>query len=149
MRLLQLSAIVLPALLLASCGNTAPPAAPSSETSAPQQVAEAAPAADDSLAPLFGTWALDPAQCGGQVLKISKVRFEGAENGCDVSGYTDNGDGTFTAAMSCTSQGTTADESIKMRPVFAPSGEGIELTYLNRDNLASTVLRCPEPAPAN
>ena len=149
MRLLQLSAIVFPALLLASCGNSAPPAAPSSEAAAPQQVAQTAPADDNSLAPLFGTWALDPTQCGGQVLKISKTRFEGAENGCDISAYTDNGDGTFTAAMSCTSQGTTADESIQMRPVFAPTGEGVELTYLNRDNLGSTVLRCPEPAPAN
>jgi hypothetical protein len=150
MRLAQLSAIVIPALLLASCGGNTPPAAPSSEAPAAEQTAAAAaPAADDALAPLFGTWALDPAQCGGQVLKISKSRFEGAENGCDISGYTDNGDGTFTAAMSCTSQGTTAEESIQMRPVFAPTGEGVELTYLNRDNLASTVLRCPEPAASN
>lgn len=101
------------------------------------------------LAPLFGTWALDPKQCGGQVLKISKTRFEGADNGCDISGYTDNGDGTYTAAMSCTSGGQTAAENIQMRPIFAPTGEGIDLVYLNRDNLATTVLRCPEPAAAN
>jgi predicted small lipoprotein YifL len=149
MRLLHLSATLLSALLLASCGNNAPPAAPSSEVPTAQQAAATAPATDDSLTPLFGTWALDPAQCGGQVLKISRARFEGAENGCDISGYTDNGDGTYTAAMSCVSQGQTANESIKMRPVFAPTGEGIELTYVNRDNLASTVLRCPEPTPAN
>ena len=150
MRFLQVSAIVVPALLLASCGNNAAPAGPSSEAPASEQAAAAAgPAADDALAPLFGTWALNAAQCEVQVLKITKTRFEGAENGCDISGYTDNGDGTYTAAMSCMSQGETANESIQMRPVFAPTGEGIELTYLNRDNLETTVLRCPEPAPAN
>jgi hypothetical protein len=46
--------------------------------------------------------------------------------------------------MTCTSQGQSADESIKMRPIFAPTGEGIELTYLNRNNLETTLLRCPD-----
>jgi hypothetical protein len=141
-------AVLVPALALSSCGGNPPPTNPSSET-AQAQPAQSSVAADDALAPLFGTWALDPAQCGGQVLKISKSRFEGAENGCDISGYTDNGDGSYTAAMSCTAEGQTASESIKMRPIFTPTGEGIDLTYLNRENLTTTVLRCPEPAAAN
>lgn len=142
-RLLPLA--VIPALFLAACGGGEPPAPPaSSEAPAATTPVATAPASDDALAPLFGTWALDPNQCDGPVLKISKTRFEGAENGCDISGYTDNGDGTYTAAMNCTAEGTMADESIQMRPIFAPSGEGIELVYLNRDNLAATILRCPD-----
>ncbi|RYE10225.1 MAG: hypothetical protein EOP22_05740 [Hyphomicrobiales bacterium] len=141
---------VLPALLLAACGGEPAPTPPAASAAAPAATpAVAAPASDELLAPLFGTWALDPSQCGGPVLKISKARFEGAENGCDISGFTDNGDGTFTAAMSCTAEGQTAGESIKMRPIFAPTGEGIDLTYVDRDNLETTVLRCPEPAAAN
>ena len=148
MRLLPLA--VLPALLLAACsgGEPAAPAAPAASSEAPAPVA-ATPASDDALAPLFGTWALDPAQCSGPVLKISKARFEGAENGCDISSFTENGNGSYTAAMSCAAEGQTANESIQMRPIFAPTGEGIDLVYLNRDNLAATVLRCPEPAAAN
>ncbi len=148
-RLLPLA--VLPALFLAACSGEPTPA-PSATASSEAPAAPAAtpvasaPAADDALSPLFGTWALDPRQCDGPVLKISKARFEGAENGCDISGYSDNGDGTYTAAMSCVAEGQTANESIQMRPIFAPTGEGIELVYLNRDNLATTVLRCPEPA---
>ncbi len=136
-------------LLVSACGGPAPapeqPAQPSSAAPAPQQPA----AVDDAmLEPVVGTWGLDPAVCD-QVIRISKTRFEGAENGCDISGFTDNGDGTLTAAMSCTSQGQTADEQIKMRPVFAPTGEGLELTYLNRDNLQTLLLRCAEPSAAN
>ncbi len=142
MRLSVLPLVILPTLALAACSGESPPAA--SSAPAPAAVAEvAAPAADDALAPLFGTWALDPTQCAGPVLSISKTRFEGAENGCDISGFTDNGNGTYTAALSCLGEGQAVEEQIAMRPVFAPSGEGIELTYINRDNLQTTVLRCP------
>jgi hypothetical protein len=140
MRHVLSAAFLLPVLFLAGCGGGAPPQ-PAPSEAAPQPVA----AADDALAPLFGDWGLDPAQCQ-QVIRISKTRFEGAENGCDIASFTDNGDGTFTAAMTCSSQGTSADEQIRMRPVFAPTGEGVELTYLNRDNLETTLLRCAPPA---
>ncbi len=29
-----------------------------------------------------------------------------------------------------------------MRPIFAPTGEGIDMVYLDRDNFKSEVLRC-------
>ena len=133
------AAILLPPLLLAACtgANDTPPA-PSSQaggTTPSQPVA----AGDEALAPLFGTWALDPAACS-QTLKISKTRFEGAESGCDITSYSDNGDGSYTAALSC----GAATEQIKMRPVFAPTGEGIELTYLSRNNQETLVLRCAD-----
>jgi len=145
MRLATLPLMILPALLLAGCSNEQQPAAPAA-SQVPAAAPVATPAADDALAPLFGTWALDPAQCGGPVLKISKTRFEGAENGCDIQSFTDTGHGAFTAALACLGEGQTVAEQIVMRPVFAPTGEGIELTYVNRDNLQTTVLRCREPA---
>jgi len=152
MRHLRFAAIASAALLLAACGNNNQPAQPSSSAAASskqvadtttQPAAPAAPAADDKLKPLFGSWGLDPGNCGDQVLKISKTRFEGPGSGCDISGFTDNGNGTFTAAMSCTANGGTSTEKVQMRPIFAPTGEGIDLVYVDRNNLASTVLRCP------
>jgi hypothetical protein len=130
---------------LAACSG-GEPAAPAPSSAAPPGAAAAAPAGDDALAPLFGRWALDLSQCsGGEVLQISKARFDGPGGGCDITGFSDNGDGTFTAAMSCTGNGRTTDEKIVMRPIYAPTGEGIDLVYLNRDKLESTVLRCPVP----
>ena len=146
MRRFSLAAILLTPLLLAACtgGGDTPAPAPSSAPVAAAPAAEPVAADDDALAPLFGSWGLDPAACT-QTLKISKTRFEGAENGCDITGYSDNGDGSYTAVVACGS----AQEQIKMRPVFAPTGEGIELTYLNRDNQETLVLRCEAPEPAN
>lgn len=91
---------------------------------------------------MYGNWGLDPANCGDQMLKISKTRFEGPGAGCDITGFTDNGDGTYTAAMTCKADGQSSSERIQMRPIFAPTGEGIDLTYLDRNNLQSEVLRC-------
>ncbi len=149
MRYFRLAAIAAPALLLTACGGGTPPASSSSVAEAPPaqtqpapQPAATKPADDKALTPLFGSWGLDPANCGKQVLKISKTRFEGPGSGCDISGYTDNGDGTYTAAMSCTASGQTAKESIQMRPIFGPTGEGIDLVYLDRNNQQSEVLRC-------
>jgi hypothetical protein len=153
MRQLRLLAVPATLVLLAACsggGDSGPsssteatpaPVAPAASSSAPATPI-AAPADADALKPLFGTWGLDPANCGDQVLKISAKRFEGPGSGCDITGFTDNGDGTYTAAMSCTAKGQTSNERISMRPIFAPTGEGIDLVYLDRDNLQSEVLRC-------
>ena len=146
MRQLRLAGIILPALLLAACGGGTRPAQTSSTAQSPAappaQTVAAKPADDKALAPLFGSWGLDPANCGQQVLKISKTRFEGPGSGCDISGYSDNGDGTYTAQMSCAANGATSTEKIQMRPIFAPTGEGIDLVYLDRQNQTSEVLRC-------
>ena len=156
MRQLRLAAIVFPALLLSACGGGNPPPAQPSAAASSQAAATPAPSApatkvaspadDKALAPLFGTWGLDPANCGDQVLKISKTRFEGPGSGCDIAGFTDNGDGTYTADMTCTANGQSAKEKISMRPIFAPTGEGIDLVYLNRNNDKSEVLRCEATA---
>lgn len=145
--MLRRAALAFPVLVLAACSNTEAPAPAPSSAPPPAASAEALPvatAAEDDLEPLFGTWALDPARCEGPVLRISRTRFEGAENGCDITSFTDNGNGSYTAQLRCTAGGSSVEEAISMRPIFAPTGEGIDLTYLNRDNLVTTVLRCPE-----
>jgi len=144
-------------LALAACGGGNPPAPvasaspPATAAVAPETQTAAAPAlapapgpapADAVLKPLFGTWALDPSQCDSQVLKISKTRFEGPGSGCDITGFTDDGKGSYTATMACTANGTTTNERVSMRPIFAPTGEGIDLVYLDRNNLKSEVLSC-------
>ena len=150
MRHLHLAAVLVPALLLTACGcGSNPPAQPSASqqpaTPAPANPPPGKPATDNDLKPLIGTWGLDPANCGDQVLKISKKRFEGPGSGCDITAFTNNGDGTYTAAMTCKANGQTSQERIQMRPIFAPTGEGIDLVYLDRNNLKSEVLRCEAP----
>ena len=147
MHQLRLAGIILPALLLAACGGGNPPtqstsSAAQAPAAPPAQTVAAKPADDKALAPLFGSWGLDPANCGQQVLKISKTRFEGPGSGCDITGYSDNGDGTYIAQMSCTASGATSNEKIQMRPIFTPTGEGIDLVYLDRQNQQTEVLRC-------
>jgi len=145
MRHLPLLAVAIPAaLLLAACGGTPPPPQTASTASSAQPATTqvSTPAKADTIKPLIGNWGLDPANCGDQVLKISAKRFEGPGSGCDISGFTDNGDGTYTAAMSCKADGQTSNERIQMRPIFAPTGEGIDLVYLDRKNLTTEVLRC-------
>lgn len=150
MRHVRLVAVAIPVLLaVAACGGGNQPSSPSSQASTqtpaapPTTTTVSGPANDKALAPLFGTWALDLASCGKQALTISAKRFEGPGSGCDITGFTDNGNGTYTAAMSCTASGQTSKERISMRPIFGPTGEGIDLVYLDRKNLASEVVRCP------
>ena len=147
MRHLHFAAVIVPALLLTACGggSNPPPAQPSASQQQPAPATpppQGKPANDKDIQALIGSWGLDPANCGDQVLKISKKRFEGPGSGCDITAFTDNGDGTFTAAMTCKANGATSQERIQMRPIYAPTGEGIDLVYLDRKNLKSQVLRC-------
>ena len=128
-------------LLLAACDqNPAPPTseAPSADVA---RVETPAPAATDPAAPLFGRWAADLSNCGAPIV-ISASRFEGAENICDITELADNGDGTFTASLTCTGEGQTVSERIAMTPIFGPPGEGIRLSYLDRGGDPVTVFRC-------
>jgi hypothetical protein len=102
----------------------------------------AAPASD--AAPLFGSWGFDAPACSSPIL-ISATSFEGAENTCEIGGFTDNGDGSFTASLDCSSQGQTANERVAMTPIFGPQGEGIRLSYLDRGGDPVTVFRCRTP----
>ena len=136
--------------LLAACNQSAPP--PPSEAGTPTTPAAQAPAVTTpaesasttpaAAAPLFGSWAADLRECATSAVQISATRFVGAENQCDVTALADNGDGTFTAGLACTSQGQSASERIRMTPVFAPTGEGVTLRYLDRGDTEVTLLRC-------
>jgi hypothetical protein len=137
-------------LAIAACGQN-PPEAPSSTQPAATAPAEAAtapagtPAAPASdAAPLFGSWGFDAPACSSPIL-ISATSFEGAENTCEIGGFTDNGDGSFTASLDCSSQGQTANERVAMTPIFGPQGEGIRLSYLDRGGDPVTVFRCRTP----
>ena len=138
---IRFAAIALPMLLLAGCGGSAPaPTAPSSETSTAAEApaaAPAAPATTDSTSVVIGTWAVDPAQCTAPVV-ISATKYSEGSKTCDVSGFTDNGNGTMTADMSC---GGSA-EQVNMRPIFGPLGAGIDLSG---SAAPTTVYRCPAP----
>ncbi|HEY0919829.1 hypothetical protein [Devosia sp.] len=128
--------------VLAACDQTPPPPPPDSPA-APPPAAPARPAAPlGAAAPLFGSWAADLAQCGSFAVEISATRFLGAENQCDITDLANNGDGTFTASLDCVSQGESASERIRMTPVFAPTGEGVTLDYLDRGGDPVTLLRC-------
>ena len=144
MRLFALAALLtLP--VLAACSNDAPPAeapvqAPAVEAPAapatPAPAAEAPAATPASLPagakPLIGTWAADLSNCGTESAEvtITASRLESANRSCDIA-VTDQGDGTFTT--SC------GNESLTLIPVFAPSGEGINIDTANG---RETVLRC-------
>ncbi len=119
----------------APASGAAPAAAPAATPAAAPQAA----AAGDATAPLMGRWSADPATCGSADITITATRFEGAQNQCDITALTDKGDGSFNAAMSCGSAGT---QNVNMRPLFAPSGEAIGLTWIDRGNEQTTVYRC-------
>jgi hypothetical protein len=140
------------ALVLAGCDSSPKPTTNTQQSAQPAAAAPAtptvtpaaAPTGNAQLAPLVGNWAASPANCSAPI-QIAENSFKGAENSCEITGWTDNGDGTFTAAMSCNSQGQTAKENITMTPLFGPQGEGIRLAYDDRGGDPVTVFRCPKP----
>jgi hypothetical protein len=131
-------------LVLAACDSSQKPAATTTTVTAPAAPAATPATADAALEPLIGTWAATTGNCSTPIT-IAANSFKGYENSCEISGWTDNGDGTFTAAMSCTAEGKTADEKITMTPLFGPQGEGIRLAYDDRGGDPVTVFRCSRP----
>ena len=148
MTLLRLaSALPLVALLAACDDNPKPPVAELPAITAPAAAASparaaATPASAAAAEPMFGSWSASLANCDTAAVTITATEFLGAENRCDITRLDDNGDGTFTAGLACTSQGQTASENIRMTPVFAPTGEGVVLEYLDRGGERVTLLRC-------
>lgn len=150
----RLAALLLALPLLAACDSEQQPpeAAATPASTAPAAEAQPAPepvavaAAEADTAPLFGTFAKELSWCDGEgegfPVTISAASFQGYENSCDITELTDNGDGSFGAELSCTGEGQTVEESLVLVPVFAPSGEGINITYVDRGNDRTTLLRC-------
>lgn len=145
LRLLPL--LLLPALAACDSGPKAPaaptPAAPvTTTTTAPAAETPAKPAAVSQPAgfdssPLVGRWAADLGQCASAAVVIAANKYEADGTACDMSLAPGTG-GAATATLTC--GGKT--ERVSMTPVFAPTGEGINLVYLDRNNAKATVLRC-------
>lgn len=134
------AALLLPALT--ACDSAAPPAKAPVSTPAVKAPAVKTPTATTpattpakfpaAARPLLGTWAADLANCGtDSVTTVTATAYETGGKSCKLA-LTDNRDGSF--AASCGNQQMT------MIPVFAPSGEGINIKAGSAKQ--TTVLRC-------
>lgn len=149
---------VVAVLMLAACGRseTNPPTDPAAAITTPE--AEAPPPAPPpgvgSIMPgsgpqtFVGRWAANVAWCASprgleRPIEITPTRFEGYENSCAIASITQLADG-YQAALTCVAEGQTYSEEIRM----AVHGEGMRLTWLNRDNAVTSLARCPAPAAA-
>lgn len=129
-------AIALP--LLAACSNDQPAQKPAAETTpaAKPAVTAAKPAATARVPagaePLIGTWAASLSSCGDEkaVTTITATSYASPAGSCDIS-LTPDKDGFSTACGSA---------QMKLTPVFAPSGEGINVVV--GDGKRQTILRC-------
>lgn len=149
---------VLSVLMLAACGQseTNAPTDPAQPIDTPE--AEAPPPTPPpgvgSIMPgsgpqtFVGRWAANAAWCANlqgaeRPIEITTTRFEGYENSCGILSITQVADG-YQASLACASEGQTSNERITM----AVHGEGMRLTWLNRNNAVISLVRCPAPATA-
>ncbi|WP_055048981.1 hypothetical protein [Devosia sp. A16] len=143
MRLLPLSLLlVLPLLAACDSGNT--PKAPSAEAPAAAVTPAKTPATGKTPAtpastaklppgarPLIGSWAaLDCTDKTGLTV-VSATSYSAGGKSCDIA-FSDNKDGTFSA--------TCNKQTLKLTPIFGPSGEGIRIAV--GDAKPNTVFRC-------
>ena len=143
MRLATTLAIVVAALSLAGCGGGAPPAGPAGGTPASSGPAEPEPATPTAPAtaanlpvgaqPLLGTWSADLAACGNAqaVTVITASSLVSPARTCVIA-LADNKDGSFST--------TCGPDKLQLTPIFAPTGEGINLVVGAGDR--QTLLRC-------
>ena len=147
---------LLSVLALAACGQseTNPPTDPAAPIDTPE--AEAPPVTPPpgvgTIMPgsgpqtFVGRWAANPAWCARvqgaeRPIEITTTRFEGYENSCGILSISQVADG-YQAALACASEGQTTSERIKM----AVQGDGMRLTWLNRNNAVISLARCPASA---
>ena len=140
MRLIAACLMILTLPLLAACDSSAPPA--KAPVSAPKVDAKTPaaklPAVKTSAKlpagaqPLLGSFAADLANCGNKqsVTVITATSYSVGDKSCDMT-LAANKDGSFIA--------TCGGDKISMMPIFAPTGEGINLKLGDKK---ATVLRC-------
>lgn len=135
--------------LLAACDSSPSTDAPAAEAAAAPAAAETpVEPSDAAMAPLFGTFAADLSWCSGDAggdgfpVTITPTQFGGRENVCTINGISDAGDGSYEAELSCKGEGQSVEERLQLVPIFAPSGEGLRVTYLDRGGDRATLLRC-------
>lgn len=121
--------------LLAACSNEQAPAKPATETPAVTAPAAPAPAAvkvPAGAAPLIGTWAASLSSCGdaAAVTTVTATSYASPAGKCDMN-LKASGDGF---AITC------GNTELTLVPVFAPSGEGINV--IAADGKRQTLLRC-------
>ena len=145
-------------LMLASCGQAqtnspTDPAAPI-DTPAAEAPAPTPPPGVGSIMPgsgpqtFVGRWAANAAWCANpqgpeRPIEITTTRFEGYENSCGILSISQVYDG-YEAALACAAEGETSSERIRM----AVQGDGMRLTWLNRNNAVISLARCPAPPAA-
>lgn len=96
-----------------------------------------------------GRWAAQPTWCGNtvgpeQAIEISTTRFEGYENGCDI---TEIGEvqGGYIAYVTCQAEGDTNSERLRM----SVADQTLTLTWIDRSDVRTELKRCPplDPPP--
>lgn len=137
---------------VAACGPQDPN--PSTDPAEPVDTPEAAapppappPGAGGTLPGIgprsfVGRWAADVSWCPNttgpqQPIEITTTRFEGYENSCAIASIDQIADG-YEAALTCTAEGAVSSERVRM----AVAGQGLRLTWLNRDNAVVTLTKC-------
>lgn len=149
---------VLAVFALAACGQseTNPPTDPAAPIATPEADAPppTPPPGVGSIMPgsgpqtFVGRWAANGAWCANpqgaeRPIEITTTRFEGYENSCGILSISQVSDG-YEAALACAAEGQTSSERIRM----AVQGDGMRLTWLNRNNAVISLVRCPAPAAA-
>ncbi len=146
------------ALALAGCGQSEinPPTDPAAPIDTPEAQAPAPtpPPGVGSIMPgsgpqtFVGRWAADAAWCvnpqgAERPIEITTTRFEGYENSCGIQSISQVSDG-YQALLACAAEGVESNERIRM----VVQGDGMRLTWLNRNNAVISLARCPAPAAA-
>ena len=95
-----------------------------------------------------GRWAAQASWCANtrgpqRPIQITTTRFEGYENGCDI---TEIGEvqGGYVAYVTCQAEGETNSERLRM----SVASDILTLTWIDRSDMRTELKRCPAPAPA-
>ncbi len=141
---------------LAACGqaDVNPPTEPAAPINTPEAEAPPPPPPPGvgSVMPgsgpqtFVGRWAANVAWCANargpeRPIDITPTRFEGYENSCDITRISQVDDG-YEATLTCMAEGETSSERVRM----AVQGEGMRLTWSNRNGAVVRLTRCLAPA---
>lgn len=136
------------AAAVAACGpgDPNPPTRPAAPVDTPEATAPATgrgPVVPGTGPTSFvGRWAADVSWCPRSTgpqrpIEITTTRFEGYENSCAIASV-DQITGGYEAALSCTSEGLTTSERVRMEV----SGQNMRLTWPERDGAVVQLTRC-------
>ena len=142
------------ALVLAACGESAvnpptDPADPIVRSDQPEIVS--VPGRTPTMpgrgpASFVGQWAARTSWCANrtgpnQPIEITTTRFEGYENGCDI---TEIGEvqGGYIAYLSCGAEGVASAERLRL----SVADQTLTLTWIDRADIRTELKRCPAPA---